>query len=175
MNVVELSGGDREFYLVREPDGTPWMVHEVKNKQAKFYFPQTRFVGPSLWAVPVPNIQTSFARFSISGRKASMRAPDSKENICQLSPVYSAFCRTEIPLRRFTNFSANEHPRSMEISGEEKSESRAGRIYRFSNTVDRTFLRIPWTFDLYHTRRGSQSSRISRRVFNLAVQPAPET
>lgn len=76
---------------------------------------------------------------------------------------------------RFTNFSVNKHPRSMEISGEEKSECRAGRIYRFSNTVDRTFLRIPRTFDLQHTRRGSQSSRISRRVFNLAVQPAPET
>lgn len=89
--------------------------------------------------------------------------------------THLAFCRTEIPPRRFTNFSANEHPRPMETSGEQKSESRGGRIYRFSNTVDRTFLRIPRTFDLYHTRRGSQSSRISRRVFNLAVQPAPET
>lgn len=41
---LAIQGRPKVLPCPREPDGTPWMVHEVKNKQAKFYFPQTRFV-----------------------------------------------------------------------------------------------------------------------------------
>lgn len=67
-NIVKytaIQGRPRVLPCPREPDGTPWMVHEVKNKQAKFYFPQTRFVkAPPLSGVDAtPSIGTSFGTF----------------------------------------------------------------------------------------------------------------
>lgn len=86
---LAIQGRPKVLPCPREPDGTPWMVHEVKNKQAKFYFPQTRFVKAPLPSVAwmahrPPSNGTSFARFSISGRYA---ATDRKGNISQLSIV----------------------------------------------------------------------------------------
>lgn len=70
----------------REPDGTPWMVHEVKNKQAKFYFPQTRFVkAPPLSGVDgTPSNGTSFGTF-LDFWKVCNHGIYRKENIRQLS------------------------------------------------------------------------------------------